>query len=64
VREGTRIRDIDPKLIRKKMIEEEGVELDKPVDGYWEERTHREGTLIVNFTDSADIITPHGVVPF
>ena len=64
VREGTRIRDIDPKLIRKKMIEEEGVELDKPVDGYWEERTHREGTLIVNFTDSADIITPKGVVPF
>ena len=46
------------------MIEEEGVELDKPVDGYWEERTHREGTLIVNFTDSADIITPKGVVPF
>ena len=64
VREGTRIRDIDPKLIRKKMIEEEGVELDKPVDGFWEEKRNREGTLIVNFTDSADIITPQGFVPF
>ena len=64
IKDNKKPRDIDPRIIREKMIKEEGVELDKPVDGYWAERAHREGTMIVNFTDTADIITPQGVVPF
>jgi hypothetical protein len=40
-------RDIDGRDVRKAMIEEEGVELDKLPDGYWADLRAREGDMIV-----------------
>jgi len=47
-------RDIDGRDLRKVLIEEEGVELDKLPDGYWADLRSREGKLIVPpFGDAA-----------
>lgn len=51
-------RDIDGRDIRKAMIEEEGVELDKLPGGYWEQLRNREGELTVGFGDIAFFAPP------
>lgn len=50
-------REIDGRLIRKLLIEEEGVELDNLPDGYWTELREREGDLVVpRFGDMLTIV--------
>ena len=50
-------RDIDGRDIRKILIEEDGVELDKPPGGYWEDMRNREGEFVVPlFTDAVTIV--------
>lgn len=51
LRTGTRPRDIDGREVRRILIEEEGVHLDKPCDGYWAELREKEGELYVNNGD-------------
>ena len=36
----------------------EGVELDKPCDGYWEELRNQEGDLVINRNMDAIMIAP------
>lgn len=50
---GVRPRDIDGRDVRKILIEEEGVELDKPCGGYWAElaETMKHSTVSVNGGD-------------
>jgi len=38
------------------MLIAEGVELDKPCDGYWEELRNMEGDLVINKGDAISII--------
>lgn len=53
---------IDPKEIRRKMIEEEGIPLNEPTDGYWEKLRNAPGEYVTDFTDTALIRTPDGQV--
>ena len=48
-------RELDGKEIRQMLIAE-GVELDKPCDGYWEELRNMEGDLVINKGDAISII--------
>ena len=47
-------RELDGKLVRKVMIEEEGVPLDKPFGGYWGYMHNRRGELTVS--DKGDMV--------
>ena len=51
-------RDIDGRDIRKILIDEEGVELDRPTDGYWADMRSREGDLIVPPFGDMAVIAP------
>ena len=51
-------RDIDGRIIRKILIEEEGVELDKLPDGYWADLRTREGDDVVSAFGDAIVIVP------
>ena len=48
-------RELNGKEIRQLLIAE-GVELDKPCDGYWEELRNQEGDLVINKGDAISII--------
>jgi len=48
-------RDIDGKQIRQMLIEE-GVELDKPTDGYWEELRNTDGRFVINGGDAISLL--------
>lgn len=52
---GTRPRDIDGKLVRKRLIEE-GVALDKAPGGYWKEVREQDGRIIITPSDAAKIV--------
>lgn len=52
---GVRPRDLDGKEVRRVLIEEEKVELDKPCGGYWAELRAQEGELFVNHGDAISI---------
>ena len=54
VKEGTDPRKIPGTLIRKLMIDE-GVPLDKPTDGYWQELREKEGEYVINAGDAISI---------
>jgi len=57
IKKGIIPRDIDGREIRKALIEEEGVELDKHPDGYWADLRAKEGDLVVpSFGDAIAII--------
>ncbi len=47
-------RELDGSEIRELLIKE-GVELDKPCDGYWEELRNQEGELVINKGDAISI---------
>lgn len=47
LKEKKRPRDIDGREIRKILIEEDGVELDKPCGGYWAELREKKGDLFI-----------------
>ncbi|MDD6189860.1 MAG: FAD-dependent oxidoreductase [Clostridiales bacterium] len=47
IRRGVRPRDLDGREVRKALIEEEGVPLDKPCDGHWAKLREAEGKIIV-----------------
>ncbi len=51
---GVAPRELDGKEIRQLLIAE-GVELDKPSDGYWEELRNQEGDLVINKGDAISI---------
>ena len=51
---GVSPRELDGKEIRQLLIAE-GVELDKPSDGYWEELRNQEGDLVINKGDAISI---------
>lgn len=53
---GVNPHDIDGKLIRRKLIEEEGVDLDHFPGGWWEKLRDKEGELVVNSGDAVSII--------
>ncbi len=55
VTENVRPRDISGVRIRELLIAE-GVPLDQPCDGYWEELRNMEGELVVTFGDFAAIV--------
>lgn len=48
-------RELDGSEIRELLIKE-GVELDKPCDGYWEELRNQEGELVINKGDAISIV--------
>lgn len=48
---GVRPRDIDGRDIRRILIEEEHVPLDKPCEGYWEELSNLKGDFHINNGD-------------
>lgn len=50
-----RPRDIDGKLVRKRLIEE-GVALDKAPGGYWKELMEESGRIVVTPSDAAKIV--------
>ena len=47
LRQGVRPRALDGKAVRKALIEEEGVPLDKPCDGHWAVMRELEGEIYV-----------------
>lgn len=47
LRDKVRPRDLDGRYVRKVLIEEDKVELDKPCGGYWAELAARKGTMSV-----------------
>ena len=51
ITEGKRPRELDGRLIRKMLIEEEGVALDQPCEGYWDQLRKSEGEMFVNSGD-------------
>jgi len=53
IKRSVRPRDIDGRDVRRALIEEEGVAVDKATDGYWEELRTKEGELYVNYGDAA-----------
>lgn len=53
--QGIRPRDIDGREVRRCLIEEEGVPLDKPCDGFWAELREAEGEIYVAPGDYAGI---------
>lgn len=55
LKENLRPRELDGKLLRKILIEEEGVPLDKPCEGYWAELREQEGEFFVNYGDAIGI---------
>jgi hypothetical protein len=55
VSEGIRPRDIPGTRVRSIMIEE-GVPLDKPTDGYWQELREKEGEYRINPGDAISIV--------
>ena len=54
---GVAPRELDGRELRKLLIAE-GVELDKPCDGYWEELRNQEGDLVINRNMDAIMIAP------
>lgn len=60
VKDGVRPRDIDGKLIRQILIEEENVPLDQPPDGYWKELREKEGEMRVDGRDSISLFPVGG----
>ena len=48
---GVRPRDIDGRDIRRILIDEEHVPLDKPCEGYWEELSSLKGDFHINNGD-------------
>lgn len=52
---GKRPRDIDGKLVRKRLIEE-GVALDKAPGGYWKEVREQQGRIVVTPLDAAKVV--------
>ena len=53
---GENPREIDGKLIRRKLIDEEGVDLDHFPGGWWEKLRDKKGELVVNSGDAVSII--------
>ncbi|MBQ6671247.1 MAG: FAD-dependent oxidoreductase [Firmicutes bacterium] len=54
---GVNPRELDGREIRSLLIAE-GVELDKPCDGYWKEQRELEGDLVINRAMDAIMIVP------
>ena len=50
IRRGLRPRDLDGCDVRRALIEEEGVPLDKPCDGHWAKLREAEGEIVVSET--------------
>ena len=50
INEKVRPRDIEGERVRQLLIDE-GVELDKPTDGYWQELRDNKGEMIINGGD-------------
>jgi len=55
LRDGKRPRDIDGREIRAMLINEEGVQLDKPCGGWWAEIREMEGEIAITDGDFAGI---------
>ena len=60
VKNGVLPTDVDGKIIRRIMIEEEGVPLDKPCDGHWEIVRNAKGTYAVDRSDAVSVVTEDG----
>ncbi|NLV50037.1 MAG: FAD-dependent oxidoreductase [Clostridiales bacterium] len=58
IKNNTIPRDIDGRDVRKIMIEEEGVELDKHPDGYWSQLRARDGEPVVPSFGDIVILVP------
>ena len=56
IKENIAPRDIPGTRVRQIMIEEEGVPLDKPTDGYWAELREQKGKNVINPGDAISIV--------
>jgi hypothetical protein len=56
IRDNVRPRDLDGRNVRKVLMDEEGIPLDKPCDGYWAKLRNTEGDFVVNSGDFIVIV--------